>query len=612
VPARAGTVDLVLDIRVYRAAFVPAVVALFIAAFSLADRPAPTRSPLAADAFDGKAAFGDPARPQRNSLNELADTFSRRAPGSPGDAALADRVAATLGAKDSRTHRAAFSVTRTHTDYDGTDIETVVGLRPGRSNRRIVVIADRDAGGRAGLSATAAMLELARLFRQRDLRKTFVLVSTSGATLGYPGERAWAKAEADSPIDAVLVLGDMAGRTIRKPWVVPWSTGSQPAPLPLQRTVEAALRAEVEPNVGGAHASGQWIRRAVPLTVSGQGVLVHAGLPAVFVGSSGERGTHAREPVTPARLREFGRGVLRAVTAIDAAGPADADASPFARGPDGIVTLRNVLPSWAVRIVIGTLLLPALLTAVDAWFRARRRRLPVERWALRLGLGALPLVLAWAWLRLLGLTGALAVPDAPVMPGLYPFETAGAIAIGSTVLVMAAAWFGLRPLVARRMGPLGSPAAGGLAAAVGLVMAVVASLVWIPNPYAAALLLPAAHLWLLAGAPESRLRGAAGFAAAALGAVLPVLVAVHYARALGLDPLQLGWLVTLVIADGHVSVFGMLVTGLWLACFAGILTVLRVRRRVAAKAPPERLVTRGPAGYAGPGSLGGTKSALRR
>jgi hypothetical protein len=612
VPARAGTVVSVLDVRVYRAAFVPALVAFFIAAFSLADRPASSRSPLAADAFDGASAFGDPARPRRNSLNELGRAFPQRAPGSPGDAALADRVAATLGAKDARTHRAAFSVTRTHAGYDGTDLETVVGLRPGRSNRRIVVIADRDARGRAGLSATAAMLELARLFRQRDLRKTLVLVSTSGATLGYPGERAWAEAEADSPIDAVLVLGDMAGRTIRKPWVVPWSTGSRPAPLALQRTVEAALRGEVEPNVGGAHASGQWIRRAVPLTVSGQGVVVQAGLPAVFIGASGERGAGAREPVTPARLREFGRGVLRAVTAIDSVGPADAGASPFTRGTDGIVTLRNVLPSWAVRIVIGTLLLPALLTAIDAWFRARRRRLPVERWALRLGLGALPLVLAWAWLRLLGLTGALDVPAAPVMPDLYPFETAGALAVGSTVLVMAVTWFGLRPLLARRMGNLGSPAGGGLAAAIGLTISVVAALVWVPNPYAAALLLPAAHLWLLAGAPESRLRGAPGFAAAALGAVLPVLVVVHYARALGLDPLALGWLATLVTADGHVSLFGVLVTGLWLSCFGGVLNVLRVRGRAAAKAPPERLVTRGPAGYAGPGSLGGTKSALRR
>jgi hypothetical protein len=612
VPARAGTVDSVLDIRVYRAAFVPALVALFLAAFSLADRPASSRSPLAADAFDGAAAFGDAVRPTRNSLNELARTFPQRAPGSSGDAALADRVAATLGAKDGRTHRAAFSVTRTHTSHDGTDIETVVGLRPGRSNRRIVVIADRDARGRAGLSATAAMLELARLFRQRDLRKTFVLVSTTGATRGYPGERAWAQQEADSPVDAVLVLGDLAGRTIRKPFVVPWSTGSRPAPLALQRTVEAALRGEVEPNVGGAHASGQWIRRAVPLTVSGQGVLVQAGLPAVFVGASGERGPAAREPVTPARLREFGRGVLRAVTAIDAVGASDADESPFARSPDGIVTVRNVLPSWAVRIVIGTLLLPALLTAIDAWFRARRRKLPVERWAMRLGFGALPVVIAWAWLRLLGATGALDAPAAPVMPDLYPFGASGAVAIGSTVLVVAAAWFGLRRLLARRLGNLGSPAGGGLAAAVGLVISIVAAAVWVPNPYAAALLLPAAHLWLLAGAPESKLRGALGFAAAVLGAVPPVLVAVHYARALGLDPLELAWLTTLVTADGHISLFGALVAGLWLACFGGVLTVLRVRGRAAAKAPPERIVTRGPAGYAGPGSLGGTESALRR
>ena len=71
-----------LDVRVYRAAFVPALVAVFVAAFSLADRPAPATSPLAADAFDSGAAFGDAARPQRNSLNELARAFPSRTPGS--------------------------------------------------------------------------------------------------------------------------------------------------------------------------------------------------------------------------------------------------------------------------------------------------------------------------------------------------------------------------------------------------------------------------------------------------------------------------------------------------------------------------------------------------
>jgi len=40
--------------------------------------------------------------------------------------------------------------------------------------------------------------------------------------------------------------------------------------------------------------------------------------------------------------------------------------------------------------------------------------------------------------------------------------------------------------------------------------------------------------------------------------------------------------------------------------------VMRTRRRIAAATPPEPLRTRGPASYAGPGSLGGTESALRR
>ena len=57
------------------------------------------------------------------------------------------------------------------------------------------MLAHRDAAapGRAELSGTAALLELARLFRQRDLRKTLVLVSTSGATTGFAGARAWAR-----------------------------------------------------------------------------------------------------------------------------------------------------------------------------------------------------------------------------------------------------------------------------------------------------------------------------------------------------------------------------------------------------------------------------------
>ena len=614
-----GTVRLVLDLRVYRAAFLPALVALFVAAFSLADRPVPATSPVEAAAFDAKVAFGDEARPQRNSLNELARAFPSRRPGSPGDAGLADRVAATLGRQDRGTRRSAFQVERTHTEYGGNDLETVTGIRPGVSSRRIVVVAGRDALGRPGraeLSATATLLELARLFRQRDLRKTLVLVSTSGATTGFAGARAWAEANADAPVDAVLVLGNLAGEKIRKPWVVPWSTGSSPAPLALQRTVESALRAEVSANPGGARASGQWVRRAAPLTISGQGVLAAEGLPAVQVGATGELPAGPAQTVSRARLGSFGRGVLRAVTAIDAAGPTDdsrAAASPvFERGPEGIVTMRNVLPDWAVRMLVGTLLLPALLTALDAWFRARRRKLPAGRWAGWLAAGAIAPFVAWLWLRLLGVTGAFDVPATPVTPDAYPFTTGGAIALTSAVLVAAIGWFGLRPLVVARLAPGGSAAAGGLAAATGLVLNGLVAVVWLFNPYAAALLLPAAHLWLLAASPASRLRGPAAAIPLIAGLLPPMLVVVHYATALDLDPLSLGWLAALAVGGGHVSAAGALVFSLWLACLAGLVTVLRVRRKVAATAEPDRLKTRGPAGYAGPGSLGGTESALRR
>ena len=594
-----------LDVRVYRAAFLPALIAVFVAAFSLVDRPAPAVSPLAADAFNGQRAYGGKA-PLRNSLSELAREFPNRATGTADDARLADRVADTLSAED-QTNRPAFRVTRR---YAGA-AETVIGVRSGLSSRQIVVLSHRDGVGRPELSSTAAMLELARLFRARDLRKTLVLVSTSGASDGFTGARAWARQAAGGPIDAVLVLGDVAGTRSARPWVVPWSLGNGPLPLALQRTVENAVRVEVG-RPDSSRAISQWIRRALPFTVSEQGVIADTGLPAVMVGVSGERGPGASERVRQGRLERFGRAVLRAVSAIDAAGSTNADgAAAFADSPAGIVTMRNVLPDWAVRLLVGTLLLPAFLTALDGFFRVRRRHLAVGPWLAWLAMVALPVVMAWLWIRALGLTGALDPPDAPILP-LPPFDRAAAIACGSVVLVLALAWFGVRPLVLARAGERANPVAGSLAAASGALLCVLAALVWVVNPYAAALLLPAAHLWLFAAAPATRLRRWAGAAAVAIGLAPFAVVILYYALALRLDPLAEAWMAVLATASGQLSFAAAVVVGGVLACLAGLLTVMRTRRRVQAGVEPEPLVTRGPLTYAGPGSLGGTESALRR
>ena len=599
-----------LDVRVYRAAFLPALVALFVAAFSLADRPAPVASPQATDAFNAERAFGGPT-PLRNSLLELGSSYPDRQTGSADDGALADRVADTLATRD-RTDRPAFRVSRRH---DG-DAQTVVGVRPGLSSRQIVIVSHRDAVGRPGLaelSGTAVMLELARLFRARELRKTLVLVSTSGATDGYTGARAWAERTAGAPVDAVLVLGDLAGTRVSRPWVVPWSLGSGAAPLGLQRTVELAVRRQAGPP-GASRALAQWIRRALPFTVSEQGVIADESLPAVLVGVSGERGPRPDQRVQRAQLARFGRSVLRAVSAIDAAGAAveEGTSEPaFAGEPKGIVTLRNVLPDWAVRLLVGTLLLPALLTALDGFFRVRRRRLAVGPWLAWLGATGLPVVLAWLWARALGVTGALEPPDATVLP-LPALERAGWVALASTAVVLALGWFGVRALVLARAGRRTSPASGGLAAASGAVLCTLTALVWVINPYTAALLLPAAHLWLFAAAPGTRLRGWAGGAAVAAGLAPFAFAALYYAVALALDPLELAWMALLSAASGQLSLVVAVIAATLLACLASLLAIMRTRRRAEARSEPEPLRTRGPATYAGPGSLGGTESALRR
>jgi Peptidase family M28 len=592
----------VLDVRVYRAAFLPALIALFVVAFSLGDRPGPAVSQHEARAFDGVRAV--------ELLEALGREFPARAPGSADDHALADRIARTLAARD-RTAGPGFRVSRERVG----DVETVIAVRPGLSSRRIVVLSHRDAIGRPGLaelSGTATMLELSRLFRGRELRKSLVLVSTSGATDGFTGARAWAEAADGGAIDAVLVLGDLAGARVAKPWVVPWTLDGASAPLELQRTVENAVRAEVRAPPGGSRAAGQWIRRALPVTVSEQGVVGATGLPAVMLGVSGERGPAADEPVRTGRLDAFGRAAMRAVLAMDAVGSSRGEGPPpFSDGPDGIVTMRNVLPDWSVRLLIGSLLLPALLTALDGFFRVRRRRLAVGPWLGWLGAVALPVVLVWVWLRLLGVAGALEPPEAPVLP-VPPVETAGLVALGSAVLVLGLGWFGVRPLLLARAGERGSPAAGSLAAATGAVLCSLAAIVWVFNPYAAALLLPAAHLWLFAGAPQTRLRGWAGVAAIVAG-LLPLAFAVfYYARAFRLDPLELAWSMVLGAVSGQLSLALAVSAAAFMACLAGVVLVMRTRKRARSQLPPEPLRTRGPASYAGPGSLGGTESALRR
>ena len=610
-----------LDDRVYRAAFAPVLVVLFVVAFSLRDRPVPSTTRIVPDAFDVTRAYGKGDRPPRNSLRELQGAFPSRRPGSTGDFGLADRVAAVLSGADAPEpaeggrRAVAFDATPQRftlpaDTVDGKqDLRVVLGVREGLSSRRVVVVAHRDALGApavAELSATAGLMELARVFADRDLPKTLVLASVSGGSGGLDGARAVAR-RVRRPVDAVIVLGDLASRGIRKPVVVPWSLGSEPAPHVLRRTVEAALRVETGEDPGGPHAPTQWVRRAFPLALGEQGPLNEAGLPTVRISASGERGPAAGAPVSRRRMEAFGRGSLRAVTALLEEG--DDLAAPEARG---IVTVRRLLPDWSVRALVGVLLLPALLAALDAAFRSRRRRERLGPWLVWALTFALPFVLAFGWLRALDVAGALRALPAPARPGTTPVGAAEWLALVGVVAIVAGGLLAGRPALLRALGFERVPADAAAGVAVGLVLCALATLVWLLNPYAAAMLVPATHAWLLVvgrSDPPSRRLAAVGIV---IGLSLPILVGMHYAAAFGIDPAELVWLGLTLAAGGTLGPAQALALCVLAGTFAAVLVVARSRRASAPAARPRPTRTRGPGGYAGPGSLGGTESALRR
>jgi hypothetical protein len=593
-----------LDPRVYRAGLVPLLLAVAVVAFSLVDRPQPVDTTLAADAFNEVRAF--------DGLADLAERFPRRRPGSEGDRALAEEVA---GEFDELGFRVRTTTQEGETVAGTRPVTNVIAQRTGTRDERIVIVAHRDAVGRgapAELSATAGLLELARVYgAPRRTSRTLTLVSTSGGTGGSAGAARLAEElEPASEIAGVLVLGDLASSEARsEPLVVPWSNGLGQAPLQLRRTAEEAVRAETGLEPRGPRALVQMARLALPFTTSGQGVLLADGLPAVTLSVRGERLAPADAQVSEERLGMMGRAALRTLTALDngpnLAEPATSD----------VLTARKVLPGWTIRLLAGALLLPILLVVIDGAARARRRREPLLPWLRWTLATALPFAGAALLAVVMALTGLLpAAPGAPVPPEALPLGVAGAVALAATALAFVAGWLGLRPLALRSLRGRGlDPRSPGASIALMLVLCCAVGVVWALNPFAALVLAPATHLSLLAVTPDMRLPRPAGLALLLAG-LLPVgALVVYLALALQVGPLELAWTLLLWVAGGHPGAPAVALGTVLVGCAAAVgLLIMRGHPQRSGDEPEQSGSVRGPISYAGPGSLGGTESALRR
>ncbi len=576
-----------------------ALLALVVVMFSLESRPRAHSSDLAPEAVSGPDAYAETAR--------LAARYPDRRPGSPDDAALGGFVERRFRELGMET-----STQRFFTDVDGKDAElsNVVGRLRGRSDRQVVVLAHRDAAGRPGAVAasnTAMLLELAQAMGAIDRRRTMVFVSADGGSQGMAGAQRFAERYVDrQKVEAALVLDDLGAAGDRKPYIVPWSSGSSRASLSAVRSVDAALVGETGDGGGSESWLGQVVHLAWPLTLREQGPLLRHGIDAVTLTARAElprgSGPDTVAGISERRLTRFGRAAFASVLAFD---------SPGYRGkpPSRYLTAGpNVIPGWSLALFAIGLILPAVITAVDAVARAGRRGAPVGpwlRWSLATALPFAVTVVGALVFELVGwLPGTVAETVSPATRPSFGEAVGPLLALG---VLFAVSWVVLRRLALGDVRPR-RLAREGAAAALALLLSVEVLVIGAINPFTALLLVPAAHLCLLAAVSETPRRVLLAAALVAGALTLPVLAMLYYGARFDLGLSVHSYLLMVVsTAAGSVgsAVLGSLVAGSLTS--SALLAVSGSGPRTATE-----ITVRGPLSYAGPGSLGGTESALPR
>ena len=559
-----------IEPRIYRAAFVPALLAVVLTMFSFQSRPGPLEQGLPADVlFDGNQAAELAAR--------IAAQEPDRRAGSAGDRATAQLVADTFATRGFAGGRGSRPVVQRFTS-DGERLVNVVGRRAGSSRRQIVIVAARDAASvpdaPGSASDTAALMQVARVYQGRPSKKTLVLASVDGAHLGQAGARRLIEVlPAPDLVDAVVVVSDLGSKDGGPP-VQAWSNDSTRAGIALQRTVAESIRLELGGGGGGSGTFGQLARLSFPIGIGAQGVLLESGYDAVRISGSGELppgGSGPPEAIDPDRLGGLGRATLRTLTALDE-GPRPE------HGPKSYLqAVSQVLPGWVLSLLAGSLLLPVLVASVDAFARARRRHIDVLRWLRWLGAWVAPFLAALALAQFLALVGATpSPPAAPVPPHDLPLDGPALAVLAGIAVAMVLALLLARWLAARPDPELAQTPDLGAGVALGLMIAAGSILLWLVNPYAGLLAVPAAHLWMLLALtrplPDRRVRAAL----IAVGLLPGLVVAIYYMFALSVDPLSGLWYLLMLVTGQSVGILTSLIACVMLAALcATVETSLR-------------------------------------
>jgi hypothetical protein len=589
-----------LDPRIYRSGLVVVALAAIVCAFSLRGEPGPLGTTLSPGAFNGQNAYA--------TMTALSQRYPSRQPGSAADAQIAGYVARSLSSEGFTVSRQTF---RAQTVDGPRTLQTVFGVRVGLSNGTIVVVAHRDAvhpGDPAELSGTGVLLELGRVLAGQTPSRSIVLASTSGSA-GAAGAAELART-VPGPVDAVIALGDLAAATSTQPIVVPWSNAHVMAPSVLRNTLTSALAAQAGVAGRTNGLASQFLHLSFPLAGTEQAPFAARGAPAVLVSLAGDRAPSPREATSESQIDALGRSVLSALDALDN--------GPQVPGPSAYLLYSGQeIPAWAIRLLVLALILPVLAATVDGLARARRRGHAILPWIVWVLSAALPFVLAALAVRGMRLVGLIdAAPPGPLAGGALPLHGRAIAILAALACLIVLGLLVLRPGLlrlarSRAVGAFLDVAGPGAASALLLALCAVTLSIWWANPFAAALLIPALHLWLWAAGWQRRLPRTLMVGLLLGGLLLPVLALLFYAGDLGLSAPQAAWSAVLLLAGGGVSLTAAIQCSILVGCGVSM-TLIALRAMRQPRREPAPVTVRGPVSYAGPGSLGGTGSALRR
>ncbi len=557
-----------LDFRLYRLAFIPAVLAAVIGAFSLAGIPPALRIDVTTQVFDDDSAL--------TTTHQLIRAAPDRAPGSAGDSAAARFVQERFQAISSGT-----VATQKFDGPDGDSLENVLITLPGSSDRTIVLLAGRDSdrvpAAASSAAATALLVELAAELGGSDHAATLVLASVDGTTQGSVGTRELIDGLADGDqVDAAIVISQPGARERTQPLLVTSSTGTRSTSAQLVETASQLLASSGAEPTTREGALGDLARLAFPTGLGEQAPLIADGIDAVALTSAGEPPLPASRDTEDQLGKESLAGIGRTAIALVSA----IDRSPsLEHGPTSYIRFAgNLVPGWTLALLALALLAPPIALGAGELARQSRRRgglAPLGSWVARLALPPLAALIAIYALALVGI-----LPSPP-----FPFDPRSLHVGGSELLALAflaALTLGIGFLERIWRPPAGCPRQA--VAAVGGTLGILACLLaWLANPYLALLLAPVPHIWI-----ASCRRERSGLFTLVISAlcVLPVLAAViEVASALNWGA-SAPWQLVVLVADGQV---GLLVSLAFVLAWASpAASLVAARTRPAADASARR------------------------